>query len=280
MTYADLMFKFERDGFVIIDNFLNENQVIELKDAGKTFTQNIPRDAKNIFHTNQKDQIFNSYFLESAEKIGYFFEKDALDDNGQLLMDQSLALNKVGHALHRLHPVFEKCTYSEKVASVCRALGLVKPVVPQSMYIYKNPGVGSEVVPHQDSTFLFTTPDTLIGFWLALDDATVENGCLWIIPGSHKNDLHKMWVFDNNAEGREANFQGTFPEYDKGLYVPVEVKKSSLVLLHGKVVHKSDHNKSQRSRHAYTFHVFDEMVSQYAKHNWLQTKTGFKPVYS
>lgn len=87
---------------------------------------------------------FNSYFLESADKIGYFFEKDALDENGELLVDSSLALNKAGHALHRVHPTFEECTYDEKVANVCRALGLRNPVVVQSMYIYKNPGIGGE----------------------------------------------------------------------------------------------------------------------------------------
>lgn len=82
--------------------------------------------------------------MESADKISYFYEKDALDVNGHLLVDASVALNKVGHALHRLHPTFAALTYSDSVAAVCRALGLVKPVVPQSMYIYKNPRVGGE----------------------------------------------------------------------------------------------------------------------------------------
>jgi ectoine hydroxylase-related dioxygenase (phytanoyl-CoA dioxygenase family) len=54
---------------------------------------------------------------------------------------------------------------------------------------------------------------------------------------------------------------------------------ASLVLLHGRVVHKSEKNKSQFSRHAYTFHVFDEGVSQYSEQNWLQTKVGFKQLY-
>lgn len=89
-------------------------------------------------------QDSDEYFMESADKIGYFYEKSALDGDGELLVDASLALNKVGHALHRLHPVFERCTYSGRVRDVCRALGMVKPVVPQSMYIYKNPGIGSE----------------------------------------------------------------------------------------------------------------------------------------
>lgn len=82
--------------------------------------------------------------MDSADKISYFYEKDALDENGDLLVKASLAPNKVGHALHRLHPTFEACTYNDKVINVCRALGLINPVVPQSMYIYKNPGIGSE----------------------------------------------------------------------------------------------------------------------------------------
>ena len=46
------------------------------------------------------------------------------------------------------------------------------------------------VVPHQDSTFLHTTPMKLMGCWIALEDATLENGCLWFIPGSHKGKKH------------------------------------------------------------------------------------------
>lgn len=82
--------------------------------------------------------------MESSDNVSYFYEKHALDGRGDLLVDESLALNKVGHALHRLHPAFAACTYSDRVTDVCRALGLGDPVVPQSMYIYKNPGVGGE----------------------------------------------------------------------------------------------------------------------------------------
>lgn len=42
------------------------------------------------------------------------------------------------------------------------------------------------MVPHQDATFLNTTPMKLYGLWIALEDATLENGCLWFMPGSHK----------------------------------------------------------------------------------------------
>lgn len=53
----------------------------------------------------------------------------------------------------------------------------------QSMLIFKQPFVGGEVVPHQDSSFLATSPLSCVGIWLALEDATRDNGCLWALPG-------------------------------------------------------------------------------------------------
>lgn len=160
--------QFDQDGFVIINDFLSEKEVRDLKNAGEKLTRNVPADSKTVFLSNNVKQVnqsyelscmsnkqfvlfqpTNDYFIESADKISYFYEKDALDENGALMIDSSLALNKAGHALHRLHPVFEAFTYNDKVATICRALGLVKPVVMQSMYIYKNPGVGSEGIQYR-----------------------------------------------------------------------------------------------------------------------------------
>ena len=53
----------------------------------------------------------------------------------------------------------------------------------------QQPGIGGEVVPHQDNTFLYTEPTTCVGLWLALEDATKENGCLWALPESHKGEF-------------------------------------------------------------------------------------------
>ena len=54
------------------------------------------------------------------------------------------------------------------------------------MYIFKQPNIGGEVTCHQDSTFLYTEPIDIVGLWFALEDATIENGCLWAIPGGHR----------------------------------------------------------------------------------------------
>ena len=65
------------------------------------------------------------------------------------------------------------------------------------MYIFKQPRIGGEVGCHQDATFLYTDPMTVTGFWFAIEDATLDNGCLWAEPGGHTGPLRQ--VFKRNA---------------------------------------------------------------------------------
>merc|ERR1712025_743925 len=95
-------------------------------------------------------------------------------------IDKHRAINKVGHGLHIADPVFKAYSSSAKVRTLARELGWKAPVLPQSMYIFKQPSIGGEVTSHQDSTFLHTTPRlTCLGLWLALDPANTTNGGLW-----------------------------------------------------------------------------------------------------
>lgn len=59
-------------------------------------------------------------------------------------MEPEISLNKIGHALHELNPVFRKMTFCEKVKEAAYQLGFGSPVIPQSMIIFKNPKIGSE----------------------------------------------------------------------------------------------------------------------------------------
>jgi phytanoyl-CoA hydroxylase len=136
-------------------------------------------------------------FLESATGVHFFAEPAALDAQQQLKEPYRgaakwRALNKIGHALHtRPDRAWARYAHSEAVRDLVRDLGWRDPVVPQSMYIFKHPEIGGVVHSHQDSTFLYTTPrPTCLGLWLALDDATIDNGCLWVRPGSHVHSAH------------------------------------------------------------------------------------------
>jgi phytanoyl-CoA hydroxylase len=149
----------------------------------------------------------SDYFLDSASRVHFFVEADAVESATGALRGEYLAgggklraLNKAGHGLHMRPGPFADYSSSRKVSSLLRELGYVDPVVPQSMYIFKQAAtvggrMGGEVTSHQDSTFLHTEPrQTCVGLWLALDGATIENGCLWVRPGSHREGLRRRFV--------------------------------------------------------------------------------------
>jgi phytanoyl-CoA hydroxylase len=142
----------------------------------------------------------------------------------------------------------------------------------QSMYIFKQPNIGSEVNCHQDSTFLYTEPIDIVGLWFALEDATIENGCLWAIPGGHRKGLKSRWV--RSGAGMKFEIFDEEPWDEKGL-VALEVPKGSLILLHGLLPHRSFENKSPRSRQAYTVHLIPE-DAKYSKENWLQRELSLR----
>jgi phytanoyl-CoA hydroxylase len=68
------------------------------------------------------------------------------------------------------------------------------------MAILKPPKIGGDVCIHQDSTYLYDERETLVGFWIPLQDATIHNGCLWGLPGSHKRPLYLRSRMDWNTK--------------------------------------------------------------------------------
>uniref|UniRef100_A0A914H5Z7 Phytanoyl-CoA dioxygenase n=1 Tax=Globodera rostochiensis TaxID=31243 RepID=A0A914H5Z7_GLORO len=247
---------------------------------------------RTTFNTSDEEKhVSDCYFLESVDKIRFFYEEAAVDEqSGRLKVPKELALNKVGHALHWLDHNFRKFTFHERIKRIVSLTGAVEPRVVQSMYIFKQPYIGGATHEHVDSTFLHTEhPNNLLGIWIALDSARLDNGCLWFIPGSHKDprclSLTKQYKFTSTEAARnERNiakpsvigdmlkFLGVRPSFEGYNFVPVECPAGSLVLIHGDVVHKSGQNLSENSRHAYTFHLVDFAGESkgWSSTNWLQ----------
>jgi len=210
------------------------------------------------------------YFLNSAKNISYFLEEKAVQDGKLIITDKSKIINKIGHALHDVNPIFNAFTRQQKLKDLTDELGVTNPLIVQSMYIFKQPGIGGIVVPHQDSTFIHTEPLSTVGFWAALEDATKNNGCLWMLPGSHTNGIKRRFL--RTEDGKSTYFKPPLVKEqdwpDHSNFIPVEVKKGSLVVIHGSVVHLSYENKSTDSRHAYSWHIVDG-TKNYSKDNWL-----------
>ncbi len=91
--------------------------------------------------------------------------------------------------MHDLDPVFNRFSRSPQLKQLAADLEMQDPVLIQSMFIFKHARIGGVVDNHQDATFLYTEPASCIGFWFALEDATIENGCLWAKPGGHQTSL-------------------------------------------------------------------------------------------
>ena len=259
--------QFNRDGFLVLKDFVDPNECDRLRERAETLVREFdPSGLISIFSTHEQNRTTDEYFLNSGEQVRFFFEEHAFNRDGTLKQSKEQSINKIGHALHDLDPIFDRFSRTPKIRALIEDLIITEPLLLQSMYIFKQPNIGGEVTCHQDSTFLYTEPNNIVGLWFALEDATLDNGCLWAIPGGHSRGLKSRWV--RTPDGMKFKIYDNTPWPEEQL-VALEVPKGTLIVLHGLLPHRSLENRSNRSRHAYTLHVISSRT-HYPANNWLQ----------
>ena len=275
MLNAAQQIAWQQDGYLVLPDFKSAQALAAVRERALDIVDHFdPAQSKTIFTTNDQTRTADDYFMGSADSIRCFFEEEAFDARGELQQAKALSINKIGHALHDLDPVFDAFSRGPALGQLAADVGLVNPQLWQSQYIFKQPGIGGEVRWHQDATFFETTPITVTTFWFALEDATLANGCLWVQPGGHTGPLRERFVTtEADDTGGPVAMQKLDPTPwpDTATALALEVKAGALVVLHGLLPHYSAPNRSAHSRHAYTLHVTDGR-SVYSPRNWLQRR--------
>lgn len=251
---------YRQDGFAVFPGFKRAPDIERLRERAREIVEAFDPAGAGIFSTRDQAQKSDAYFLESGDKIRCFLEEDGK------------TVNKIGHAMHDLDPVFDEFSRDPRLAEIAAGIGIKQPLLYQSMYIFKQPRVGGEVRWHQDASFFYTQPLSVTAFWFALEDATLENGCLWVQPGGHNSPLRQRFVVRDGTAQLETLDQTPWP--DTGEAAPLEVSSGTLVVFNGLLPHYSAPNRSAKSRHAYTLHVVDGAAA-YAPENWLQRPPAF-----
>ncbi|OWZ52203.1 phytanoyl-CoA dioxygenase family protein [Cryptococcus neoformans 125.91] len=278
--------RWKEDGYLVLPSFFTDEETKDMLNEAKRLCDefDIEGHPMTTFKTSADDaHVGDEYFLNSGDKIRYFLEPSSVTPAtavtpAKLLVPPAQSVNKIGHALAVLNPVFRKYTLeTPKVSGLAKELGEQEsPRVLQSMIICKQPRIGGVVPCHNDSTFLYTDPPSAIGVWIALEECTPQNGCLSFLPGSHRlSRTSTRFVRAPNGGTTFVNVLGVEPNTEnwdemEG-WKEAACPPGTLVLIHGSVMHKSPPNPSDKSRLIYTFHMIEGGNGvKYDERNWLQ----------
>jgi phytanoyl-CoA hydroxylase len=273
MLSSDQVALYAHEGYLVLPGFKTEAELAAARARARALVEAFEPDASTgVFSTRDPSRTADSALIASADQVHCFFEEEAFDDAGRLVVPKARAINKIGHALHDRDPVFDRFSHGEALAALAVQLGLAEPQVWQSQLIFKQPAIGGEVRWHQDATYFLTDPISVTTFWFALEDAALDNGCLWVEPCGHRGPLRERFVREDDRLRLETLDRTPWP--DGGRAVPLPCEAGTLIVFHGLLPHCSAPNRSARSRMAYTLHVTDGRT-RYAAGNWLQ-RTGVR----
>lgn len=223
------------------------------------------------------ENLFSDKEIDKIRKI-----TDELDEEAEK------ALQKAGHKFNSIpneinfnsninfkHPELQKFAADPRFADITTFILGPEIRLYWDQTVYKRPEAKRDFPWHQDNGYVPTDPVHYVTCWLALDDSTIENGCIWIQPETHKRGLVPHiktdigWVcYDGEEEG-----------------IPVELKKGSMVVFHSLLFHRSKPNMSKsQTRKGYVLQYSVEGAKnpdtgKVFKNGPIVAKDG-KPVYS
>ena len=214
--------RYRTDGYFVVRKLLNEQEVQQICERITYIVDN----ESNV----------------PASVIRY---EEAVKRGELQVQEKELGVRKLhGVAMH--DPFFRQLAFHPRLLEIARALIGSEIALMQSMTLMKPPRVSTPKVWHQDNAYFLRTPCDLFGFWIACDRATVENGCMHLVPGSHLQG-----IVVHAGAGDEFGIVET-PSPDSVVAIPLD--PGDALIFHGQLFHYTPANQTELRRRAVQYH--------------------------
>jgi len=242
--------QFEDNGFLAFSEVLNPQEVEQARAALSRIARELASDPASQYSppkVSSKKSNMSGASYRKPESGCFMLLESGYNPVGQRSDEVELQVRKF-MSFTAEDPVFgEMLAAGSRIRRVVDALIGASPILFQEMALVKPPFVGSEKPWHQDNAYFSVSPlNAVLGVWIALDDAGVENGCMHVIPGGHR-------------EGAAKHHHGTDCEIDPALLavdraVPVPIPAGGALFFYGMLPHETPPNRSPQRRRALQFH--------------------------
>ncbi len=213
---------FDRDGYIILEGFLTDDEVESVRREITAIVDRYPDVPEELVQ------------IEPAVRRGTV-KPERLE----------LGVRKL-FRMTRHSALFRTLAHHPKMVGI--AVDLIGPDVTllQSMLLMKPPKFGGQKVWHQDNAYFRLEPNDVFGFWIALDEAYVENGCMHVIPGSHREGI--------GEHGGVADDYGLSSAPTADDAVPCIMNTGDALVFHGETYHYTPPNTTVERRRALQYH--------------------------
>lgn len=214
---------FERDGCLLAEGFFGDDEIELIQRCYMEAVDRLKREnaLQNVQSGGDSDDAFQVYQIRTA---------------------------------HLQHPIFRMLVNDSRLLDMVECL--IGPDIRLIHYqgVYKPPKTGGAVGWHQDNYYFNVADNRTVSVWMALDDATVENGCMWYLPGRHRERLDHEQLWDT---AEKKGFYFAIRDLEDAGAVPAEVKRGGFAIHHALMPHRSLKNGTDRPRRGLAMHFMD-----------------------
>jgi len=240
--------QFLHQGYLAFSQVLSAAEVATARDLMRQLTQSLCQSPESLYSPSvaKSSKAFSGASYKRPDSPSFLQLEPGFDPEGKSLEELDASVRKYMWFCDEAPLFRQMVSPGSRLHGIVEGLLGPEPVLFQEMALVKPAYVGSEKPWHQDNAYFSVTPlEAVIGVWLALDDATVENGCMHVIPGGQHNGYR-------HHHGTDCEIAPALLEIDRA--IPVPIPAGGALFFYGMLPHQTPPNRSPQRRRALQFH--------------------------